>query len=50
MVEIINLDDCILSDRDGMYGGMAGLKDGILYKGEYWIVKYPKSTNDMDVR
>lgn len=49
MVEIIDLDDCALSDRDGMYGGMAGLKDGILYKGEYWIVKYPKSTNDMDV-
>ena len=30
------------SDRNGEYGGQAGLKDGILIDGEPWIIKYPK--------
>ena len=36
------------SDRNGEYGGQAGLKDGILIDGERWILKYPKSTKNMD--
>lgn len=43
-ITIRNLDNYELSNRNGMYGGNAGSKDGILINGEYWIVKYPKST------
>lgn len=43
-VTIRNLDSYQLSSRNGMYGGNAGSKDGILIDDEYWIVKYPKST------
>ncbi|MDO4396775.1 MAG: CtkA family protein, partial [Clostridia bacterium] len=43
-ITIRNLDNYELSNRNGMYGGNAGSKDGILIDGEYWIVKYPKST------
>ena len=36
-----------LSNRDGIYGGNGGNKDGILIDGEYWFIKYPKSTRGM---
>ena len=36
-----------LSNRDGIYGGRGGYKDGILIDGEYWFIKYPKSTKSM---
>ena len=36
-----------LSNRDGIYGGNGGSKDGILIEGEYWILKYPKTTRGM---
>lgn len=49
-MELENLDNCPLSPRAGSYGGKAGLKDGIIYNNEYWIVKYPKSTADMRVK
>lgn len=49
MVDIINLDECELSSRAGTYGGKAGFKDGIIYKKEFWIVKYPKNTAGMRV-
>lgn len=52
-MQIIDLSECEYSNRHGSYGGMAGDKDGILYNGEYWIVKYPKSakqfTSDINV-
>lgn len=41
--EVINLDDCCLSRKNGMYGGAAGSKEGIIYNGEYWMIKYPKN-------
>lgn len=43
-MEIIDLSSCAYSSRHGTYGGMAGDKDGIIYNGDAWIVKYPKST------
>lgn len=50
MNEIIyDLDHCELSDRNGMYGGQAGSKEGILFHDTYWIVKYPKSTKSMEI-
>ncbi len=47
--KIYDLNDCELSDRNGMYGGMAGSKEGIIFNNEYWMVKYPKSTKLMNV-
>lgn len=41
------MDDCQYSDRNGSYGGQAGYKDGIIYNGGYWIVKYPKAVRDI---
>lgn len=47
--KIYDLNMCGLSDRNGMYGGMAGLKEGILWDDEFWLVKYPKTTKGMNV-
>lgn len=41
---MIDFSKCEYSDRHGSYGGAAGDKDGILYNGEYWIIKYSKSS------
>lgn len=45
---IINLDNCEYSDKNGMYGGAAGDKDGIIYDGCNWLIKYPKYIGDME--
>lgn len=42
-----NLENCPLSDKNGAYGGQAGLKEGIIFDNKYWLVKYPKSTKSM---
>lgn len=47
-MEIVNLDNCELSRKNGAYGGAAGNKDGIIYNGEYWLVKYPKNIIGLD--
>lgn len=47
IIKIQDLNNFPLSDRHGSYGGMAGSKDGLLIDGEYWMVKYPKSTRGM---
>lgn len=47
MTNIIDFSSCKLNDRYGRYGGAAGNKDGITYKNENWIIKYPKSTKSM---
>lgn len=44
---IFDLDKYDNNERNGMYGGKAGDKEGITINGEYWIVKYPKSTCGM---
>ncbi|MEG2342531.1 MAG: hypothetical protein RSB95_05410 [Bacilli bacterium] len=35
--KIFNLNECEISDRNGMYGGMAGSKEGILLDNEYCL-------------
>ena len=47
MMNILNLDNAPLSDRNGSYGGAAGSKEGILIDGQYWLVKYPQNTRSM---
>ena len=47
MIQIIDFDSCPVNERNGTYGGMAGDKEGITFQGEYWIIKYPKSTKGM---
>lgn len=44
---IYDLDKYPTNERNGMYGGKAGDKEGITINGEYWIVKYPKTTRGM---
>ena len=46
-MNIIDFNKCPYSDRHGTYGGMAGYKDGVIYNGENWIVKYPKATREV---
>ena len=47
MTNIIDFSSCKLNNRYGRYGGAAGNKDGITYKNENWLIKYPKSTKSM---
>ncbi len=47
MNELIDFSACPLSSRNLQYGGRAGEKRGILYKGEPWILKFPKNTIGM---
>lgn len=46
-IGIFDLNDCPYSSRNGSYGGVAGDKDGILFRDENWIVKYPKTNVGM---
>ena len=48
-MNIVDLNSCEYSMRNGAYGGRAGDKEGIVYNGENWIVKYPKNTRSMKV-
>lgn len=48
MVEIVDLNNCKLSRKNGMYGGAAGNKDGIIYNGENWLIKYPKNIKGLE--
>lgn len=43
MQDIIDFSGCEYSIRHGLYGGRAGSKDGILYQGDKYLVKYPKA-------
>ena len=44
MIQLYDFDSCLVNERNGTYGGMAGDKEGITFQGDYWIIKYPKST------
>ena len=46
-MKIYDFNDCSISERNGFYGGQAGSKEGIVFNGENWIIKYPKSTVGM---
>lgn len=48
MTEIVNLNNCRLSRKNGMYGGAAGNKDGIIYNDENWLIKYPKNIKGLE--
>ncbi len=41
-MRIFDFSSCDFSDRNGTYGGNSGDKEGVLIKGEPWIIKYPK--------
>ena len=41
--EVIDFNRCEYSDKNGSYGGLAGNKDGLLFDGYEWMVKYPKN-------
>jgi len=47
MMNLIDFTNCKRSSRDLSYAGRAGEKRGIIYKGEYWILKFPKNTKEM---
>lgn len=45
MIKIRNINDAPLSVKNGTYGGLSGLKDGVVIDGEDWIIKYPKNAS-----
>ncbi len=47
-MDIIDFTKYKLSDRNLEYGGRAGEKRGILINGEYWFLKFPKTTQGMN--
>lgn len=48
MIEIIDFTNYELSTRNLQYGGRAGEKRGIIYKNDYWILKFPKNSIGMN--
>lgn len=46
-MNIYKLDNLELSDRNGIYGGNSGTKEGVLIDSEYWLIKYPKKANGL---
>ncbi len=46
-MKLVDFTSCELSKRNLEYAGRAGEKRGIVYQGENWFLKFPKSTRDM---
>ena len=46
-VKIYDLSQCPLSPKNGLYGGAAGSKEGIIINNEFWLIKFPKNTKSM---
>lgn len=46
-MQIYNLEHCPFSYKNGSYGGASGDKNGIIFKEEPWLVKYPKNITEM---
>lgn len=44
MIKLYDFSNCELSTRNLEYGGRAGEKKGIYFEGDYWFLKFPKST------
>ena len=42
------MNDVPLSDRNGTYGGNSGDKEGVLIGDQYFLIKYPRSTVDLN--
>jgi hypothetical protein len=47
LMKLVDFTSCELSKRNLEYAGRAGEKRGIVYQGENWFLKFPKSTRDM---
>ena len=48
MIKMVDFTNSKLSPRNLEYGGRAGEKKGIIYNGDFWILKFPKSTSAMN--
>lgn len=46
-MNLIDFSNCEYSNRHGLYAGNAGGKDGLIYNGANWVIKYPKTTRSM---
>lgn len=40
---IVDLSSAETSEKNGEYGGLSCIKEGIIYKGSNWLVKYPRN-------
>lgn len=47
MIKIVDFTNLELSSRNMRYGGRAGAKRGIIYNGDFWMVKFPKDTKEL---
>lgn len=47
MIEMIDFTNLELSSRNMQYGGRAGVKRGVMYDGDFWMVKFPKDTKEL---
>ncbi|WP_165247955.1 HipA domain-containing protein [Adlercreutzia sp. ZJ141] len=47
-MDVVDLRECKISGL--FYGGRAGQKEGIVFEGEPWIAKYPRTTRDLQGR
>ena len=47
MIKIFDFNNCEVTNKG--YGGHSGSKKAILFQGENYLLKYPKSTKSMDV-
>lgn len=45
-MEILNFD--VLPENNKYYGGLSGSKVGVIYNGENWFIKSPKSSRSME--
>lgn len=47
MIKIIDFTNLELSSRNMQYGGRAGVKRGVMYNGDFWMIKFPKDTKEL---
>jgi len=46
MIQLINFDEAPIA-KGIFYGGNAGAKEAVVYRGRIWMIKYPKTTRDL---
>ncbi|MDR2712296.1 MAG: CRISPR-associated helicase Cas3' [Clostridiales bacterium] len=46
MIKLIDFNKFAIA-RGVFYGGDAGAKDAVIYEGDLWMIKYPKTTRDL---
>ena len=47
MINMIDFTNLQLSSRNMQYGGRAGVKRGVMYDGDFWMIKFPKDTKEL---